>query len=54
MLTSLGIYGQAFEEPFLEDTATFYETEGVVQLQSLDVPDYLAHCEVRLADVQRS
>ena len=47
MLSSLGIYESSFQEPFLEDSATFYEAEGLSRLLSSDVPEYLLHCEVR-------
>ena len=47
MLSSLGIYESSFQEPFLEDSAAFYEAEGLSRLHSSDVPEYLLHCEVR-------
>ena len=47
MLSSLGIYESSFQEPFLEDSAAFYEAEGLSRLLSSDVPEYLLHCEVR-------
>lgn len=47
MLTGLGIYEDAFQGPFLEQTAQFYAAEGAQVMQQTDVPDYLIHCEVR-------
>ncbi|KAL4200513.1 hypothetical protein AMTRI_Chr02g253910 [Amborella trichopoda] len=48
MFTSLGIYTESFEKPFLECTSEFYASEGVKYMQQSDVPDYLKHVELRL------
>ncbi|KAK4775432.1 hypothetical protein SAY87_023393 [Trapa incisa] len=48
MFTSLGIYLESFEKPFLECTSEFYGAEGMKYMQQSDVPDYLKHVEVRL------
>ncbi|CAI9783451.1 unnamed protein product [Fraxinus pennsylvanica] len=50
MFTSLGIYAESFEKPFLERTAEFYAAEGVKYMQQSDVPDYLKHVEIRLQE----
>lgn len=47
MLVSLGLYESCFQQEFLNDSRTFYEKEGLDQMQKLDVPAYLLHCEVR-------
>ena len=46
MFTSLGIYAESFERPFLECTSEFYAAEGMKYMQQSDVPDYLKHVEV--------
>uniref|UniRef100_A0A6N2MLS6 Cullin family profile domain-containing protein n=1 Tax=Salix viminalis TaxID=40686 RepID=A0A6N2MLS6_SALVM len=46
MFTSLGIYAESFEIPFLECTSEFYAAEGMTYMQQSDVPDYLKHVEV--------
>jgi hypothetical protein len=48
MFTSLGMYSESFEKPFLECTSEFYATEGVKYMQQSDIPDYLKHVEVIL------
>eukprot|EP00271_Cylindrocystis_brebissonii_P008559 TRINITY_DN22947_c0_g1_i1.p1 TRINITY_DN22947_c0_g1~~TRINITY_DN22947_c0_g1_i1.p1 ORF type:complete len:827 (-),score=185.08 TRINITY_DN22947_c0_g1_i1:668-3148(-) len=48
--SSLGIYAESFERPFLEATASFYAAEGVRYMQQADVPDYLKHTEMRLVE----
>lgn len=48
MFTSLGIYPDSFEKPFLESTSEFYAAEGVRYIQQSDVPGYLKHVEVHL------
>ncbi len=47
MLTSLGIYEEAFQGGFLEASTAFYAAEGVRMMQSTDTAEYLLHCEVR-------
>lgn len=42
-----GVYAHIFEQPFLETTNQFYQVEGMRLMGELDVPAYLAHCEVR-------
>ena len=49
MLSSLHIYDAVFEVPFLSGTQQFYQIEGQERMASLNVPDYLAHVEARLA-----
>ncbi|KAK4743694.1 hypothetical protein SAY87_010006 [Trapa incisa] len=48
MFTSLGIYSETFEKPFLECTSEFYGAEGMKAMQQSDIPDYLKHVEVRM------
>ncbi|KAH7426369.1 hypothetical protein KP509_11G098900 [Ceratopteris richardii] len=48
MLSSLGVYVESFEKPFLDCTADFYAEEGSRFMQQVDVPDYLKHVEIRL------
>eukprot|EP00241_Pyramimonas_parkeae_P003213 CAMPEP_0114239402 /NCGR_PEP_ID=MMETSP0058-20121206/8441_1 /TAXON_ID=36894 /ORGANISM="Pyramimonas parkeae, CCMP726" /LENGTH=764 /DNA_ID=CAMNT_0001351581 /DNA_START=97 /DNA_END=2391 /DNA_ORIENTATION=+ len=50
MLTSLQMYPEVFEKPFLEQSTSFYAAEGVRLLQHTDVPDYLLHCETRFQE----
>ena len=50
MFASLGIYQECFEKPFLEASTSFYRTEGERVMGVSDVPDYLRHCEARLAE----
>jgi hypothetical protein len=45
-----GIYGDAFERPFLEASASFYAAESSLTLSQTDVPGYLAHAEARLQE----
>ncbi|KAJ6936659.1 hypothetical protein NC652_011382 [Populus alba x Populus x berolinensis] len=52
MFTSLGIYAESFERPFLECTSEFYAAEGMTYMQQSDVPDYLKHVESRLNEEQ--
>ncbi|KAJ6980608.1 LOW QUALITY PROTEIN: hypothetical protein NC653_028419 [Populus alba x Populus x berolinensis] len=52
MFTSLGIYAESFERPFLECTSEFYAAEGMKYMQQSDVPDYLKHVESRLNEEQ--
>ncbi|KAJ6707764.1 CULLIN-4A [Salix viminalis] len=52
MFTSLGIYAESFEMPFLECTSEFYAAEGMTYMQQSDVPDYLKHVESRLNEEQ--
>ena len=46
MLGSLNLYAEDFEPPFLRETDLFYDAEGSRCMASLEVPDYLQHCEV--------
>ena len=48
MLGSLNLYAEDFEPPFLRDTDLFYDAEGSRSMSTLEVPEYLQHCEVRL------
>jgi len=50
MFASLGVYQDAFEKPFLEASNEFYRAEGGRFMSQSDVPDYLKHCEARLAE----
>ena len=45
-----GIYGDAFERPFLEASASFFAAESSLTLSQTDVPGYLAHAEARLQE----
>lgn len=45
--TSLGIYTTAFQAPFLQQTTEFYAAEGLRNMATLEVSEYLLHCEVR-------
>ena len=49
MLDALGLYTEAFEQPFHEQTELFYAAEGASGLSSMEVPEYLIHAEVRSA-----
>ena len=49
MLDALGLYAEAFERPFNQQTELFYAAEGVSGLSSMEVPEYLLHSEVRLS-----
>ena len=46
--SALGIYGAAFQAPFLAQTAEFYAAEGLQLMAASEVPEYLQHCEVRV------
>ncbi|GIL70584.1 hypothetical protein Vretimale_3704 [Volvox reticuliferus] len=50
MLSSLGIYTDAFHEPFMKASTQFYRAEGERLVAELDVPAYLRHCETRLME----
>lgn len=50
MLVDLGIYADTFLTPFLTDSDLLYSGEGVELTASLSIPDYLLHCETRLAE----
>ncbi|PNW75189.1 hypothetical protein CHLRE_12g516500v5 [Chlamydomonas reinhardtii] len=50
MLSSLGIYTDAFHEPFMKASGQFYRSEGERLVAELDVPAYLKHCETRLGE----
>jgi cullin-4 len=49
MLHALGTYPDGLQRPFLEQSKRYYQQEGLRLMESLIVPDYLAHCEARLA-----
>eukprot|EP00270_Netrium_digitus_P009725 TRINITY_DN2975_c0_g1_i1.p1 TRINITY_DN2975_c0_g1~~TRINITY_DN2975_c0_g1_i1.p1 ORF type:complete len:809 (+),score=234.88 TRINITY_DN2975_c0_g1_i1:93-2429(+) len=50
MFSSLGIYIDSFERPFLQETSDFYASEGLRFLNITDIPDYLKHVETRLQE----
>ncbi|KAK9797070.1 hypothetical protein WJX73_002435 [Symbiochloris irregularis] len=50
MFSSLGTYAQAFEGRFLQQTQMFYKTEGDMAMSTMEMPDYLLHCERRLQE----
>lgn len=50
MLTDLQIYDKAFEQKFLQATERLYAAEGQRLMQELEVPDYLAHVDKRIAE----
>lgn len=50
MLTDLQIYDKAFEQKFLQSTERLYASEGQRLMQELEVPDYLAHVDKRIAE----
>ncbi|MEW5312866.1 MAG: hypothetical protein WDW38_004466 [Sanguina aurantia] len=50
MLHNIGVYADTFQRPFLEVTTRYYQAEGDRLMQELDVPQYLKHCEVRIAE----
>ncbi|PNH08922.1 Cullin-4 [Tetrabaena socialis] len=50
MLSSLGIYADAFHEPFMRASSQFYRAEGERLMAELDIPAYLRHCETRLSE----
>lgn len=45
-----GMYGEWFEKPFLEASASFYAADAARALAEADVPAYLRHAEARLAE----
>jgi hypothetical protein len=50
MFASLGIYHESFEKPFLDASVAFYRAEGERFMAQSAVPEYLKHCEARLAE----
>ena len=46
MLASLDLYGEDFEPAFLRETDLYFEAEGARCMSTLEVPEYLQHCEV--------
>ncbi|XP_066158847.1 cullin-4B [Euwallacea fornicatus] len=50
MLTDLQIYDKAFEQKFLQATERLYAAEGQRLMQELEVPNYLAHVDKRIAE----
>jgi cullin-4 len=44
------MYGEWFEKPFLEASASFYAADAARTLSECDVPSYLRHAETRLAE----
>lgn len=50
MFTSLQMYSEIFEKPFLVETTEFYRSEGMRYLQQTDLPEYLQHCDTRLTE----
>ncbi|KAK3278080.1 Cullin-4 [Cymbomonas tetramitiformis] len=50
MFTSLQMYTESFEKPFLAETTAFYGSEGMRYLQQTDLPEYLQHCDMRLQE----
>ena len=44
------MYGEWFEKPFLEASASFYAADAAHALAECDVPSYLRHAEARLAE----
>ncbi|GFR43674.1 hypothetical protein Agub_g4782, partial [Astrephomene gubernaculifera] len=50
MMSALGIYAEAFHEPFMKASTQFYRSEGERLMTELDVPAYLKHCETRLSE----
>lgn len=54
MLISLDAYSSVLEPPFVQEAYEWYEQEGDRLLQATDVPEYLVHCDERIAqEVQR-
>jgi len=53
MFHDLGMYVDLFEVHFLRATRDFFATEAAAQLQTLDVPSYLAHVRTRLAQEEQ-
>mmetsp|Transcript_26420 Transcript_26420/g.74343 ORF Transcript_26420/g.74343 Transcript_26420/m.74343 type:complete len:737 (+) Transcript_26420:341-2551(+) len=50
MFTSLGIYSECFQKPFLDETTQFYCSEGESYMNQADAPEYLLHSEKRLME----
>lgn len=50
MFNNLGLYGDHFQQPFLDQTQQFYQEEGDKLMQELSVPAYLLRCEIRLGE----
>lgn len=46
MLNLLGTYEAVFQDSFLTETSQFYQMEAEELMKSVDVPEYLQHCEV--------
>ena len=45
--SALGIYAEAFQAPFLQQTAEFYAAEGLQAMATMETGAHLLHCEVR-------
>ena len=44
--SALGIYAEAFQAPFLQQTAEFYAAEGLQAMATMETGAHLLHCEV--------
>jgi cullin-4 len=49
MLTQLQVYGESFEERFLQETTAFYRKESDKSMEQLAAPDYLSHANLRIS-----
>eukprot|EP00005_Dracoamoeba_jomungandri_P002557 CAMPEP_0174254846 /NCGR_PEP_ID=MMETSP0439-20130205/4193_1 /TAXON_ID=0 /ORGANISM="Stereomyxa ramosa, Strain Chinc5" /LENGTH=744 /DNA_ID=CAMNT_0015336711 /DNA_START=181 /DNA_END=2415 /DNA_ORIENTATION=- len=52
MYTSLQVYPEVFEQPFLRVTTEYYTKEGIELMESRDVPEYLLHVKERIQEEQ--
>ncbi|GMH32280.1 hypothetical protein BSKO_00114 [Bryopsis sp. KO-2023] len=50
MFSLLGTYESGFQDQFLSRTTQFYRREVDAMMGSVDVPEYLQHCERRLTE----
>lgn len=51
MLSALNVYKQKFETPFLVDSKRFFTYEGLQLMDHCDTPQFLAHVDRRLHEV---
>lgn len=50
MMQALGLFQELVEPDLIRATTEFYRAEGAQQMGDSDVPEYLLHCERRLAE----
>ncbi|CAH1185025.1 unnamed protein product [Phyllotreta striolata] len=52
MLTDLQMYDEIFQTEFLSNSSVFYEDEGNILINSIDMRAYLKHCQARIKEEQ--